>query len=117
MDENKSLALALEDAHAIIANRFATEYDRDYAHSVHLADLVLSLDKHLAAGGKRPARWELVEDSRDRRVTALEKALRDAIELAEEGWSYADAGYFRKKYETDTALEKLRAVLKGGIDG
>lgn len=38
------------------------------------------------------------------------QALKDAIELAEEGWVYADA-YFRDKWDLDGRLAILREVL------
>lgn len=40
----------------------------------------------------------------------LRAALKEAIELADEGWRYASP-YLRKKHDVDADLERLRAVL------
>lgn len=40
----------------------------------------------------------------------LRAALRDAIDLAEEGWAYA-GDYFREKWELDTRLDALKQAL------
>jgi hypothetical protein len=59
----------------------------------------------------------LYADVQDRefraRVESLEVALRMAIELAEEGWSYA-GGYFSEKYDIATEVKKLKRVLEEG---
>jgi len=47
-------------------------------------------------------------------VVALQGALRDAIELAQEGWGYAD-DHFYTKWDVHERLEAIRKVL-GGAD-
>jgi len=55
---------------------------------------------------------ERCRDALKLRVTALESALEDGIELADEGWAYADE-YYKKKWSFAESIEKLRKALKG----
>jgi hypothetical protein len=45
-----------------------------------------------------------------KRTKALETALADAVELAQEGWSYV-SDYFREKWEYEKRLAELIVVL------
>lgn len=44
---------------------------------------------------------------------AARAALSDALDLAEEGWAYADE-YYRKKWDYEERLAELRKAVKGG---
>ena len=44
------------------------------------------------------------------RIKQLERALAEAIELAEEGWGYASP-YFREKWACEQRIAELRALL------
>jgi archaellum component FlaC len=46
----------------------------------------------------------------EKQVEKLKTALKEAIEFADEGWSYAD-DYFKKKWGYEETKEKLKITL------
>lgn len=78
---------------------------------VRKLDAQRAIDMTPGLGSKaRPVHVLTRRDVHRREVKRLRVILKNAHELAVEGWSYADH-YFRTKWQADRRLEELAAVL------
>jgi predicted nucleic acid-binding Zn-ribbon protein len=75
------------------------DYTRDLAKILAMQNTMPEVDRIAAKLSEAQAR-----------IAALKEALRDAIQFAVEGWSYAP-DYFKEKWEYEKELAELRARL------
>jgi hypothetical protein len=95
--DNEDLADHVEDLHHLGVWRISAIFDGD------CPTITLHEQRSVAPSVSQ-------QETGEREVTELRAALKDAIDLAEEGWGYASA-YFRAKYDIVTTIADLRAIL------